>query len=153
VATRLGYFTGRSEEMQSDPARDYDLTTAIESSIPLNGLRVKVVPDTSPSAPPNTYLVQVGAANLTWAVKPGGRFTASVSILSASLNAGKLPIGHTLRGMIATAKPGTDLQDPARMADFVFTAQPAPKASVLRFIVRDSASGRMGAIDVPVVPR
>lgn len=31
--------------------------------------------------------------------------------------------------------------------------QPASKASVLRFIVRDSASGRMGAIDVPVLPR
>jgi len=153
VATRSGYFSGRSEEMQSDTVRNYDLTTAVESSIPLNGLLVRVVPDAAPGASPATYLVKVGAANLTWSRKPSGTFTAAVSIMSASLNARGKMIGHTLRGMIATAKPGTDLRDPARMADFVFAAQPAPKASVLRFIVRDSASGQMGSVDVPVLPR
>ncbi len=153
VDTRTGYFSGRSEELRSDTVRNDDLTTAVESSIPLNGLIVKVVPNTSPGEPTNTYLVQVGAANLAWHPEPSGAFSASVSILSASLNAANGMIGHTMRGMIATARPGTDLHDPARMAEFVFTAQPAAKARVLRFIVRDSASGRMGSFDVPVSPR
>ncbi|MGD0347827.1 MAG: VWA domain-containing protein [Terracidiphilus sp.] len=153
VNTRTGYFSGRSEEMKSDTARNYDLTTAVESSIPLNGLVVKVVPNTSPGVPPNTYLVRVGAADLTWNPKPSGAFSASVSVMSASLNAAHRLIGHTLRGMIATAKPGTDVHDPARMASFVFTAQPAPKASILRFIVRDNESGRMGSVDLALKAR
>ena len=150
VGTRTGYFSGRSEEMKSDTARNYDLTTAVESSIPLNGLLVKVTPSTSPGVPPNTYLVRVGAANLTWNLKPSGAFSASVSIMAASLNTGMKLVGHTLRGMLATARPGTNLHDPARMADFVFTAQPAPRATILRFIVRDNETGRMGSVDIAI---
>lgn len=114
---------------------------------------MKVIPSTSPGASPNTYLVQVGAADLTWNPKPNGAFTASVSVMSASLNAANRMIGHTMRGMIATAKPGTNVHDPARMAYFVFTAQPTAKASTLRFIVRDSETGRMGCVDLVLKTR
>jgi len=57
-------------------------------------------------------------------------------------------LGHTLRGMIANARPDTDLRDPARTADFHFTASPANKATTLRFVVRDSETGRMGSFDI-----
>jgi hypothetical protein len=62
-------------------------------------------------------------------------------------------LGHTLHGMKANAKPGVDLHDPARMADFAFTAVPSRGSARLRFIVRDSASGRMGSVDLPLPRR
>jgi hypothetical protein len=70
--------------------------------------------------------------------------------MAVSLNANKKMIGHTVVGMTASAKPGADLRDAARTADFHFTALPAPKSTTLRFIVRDSATGRMGSADLPL---
>jgi predicted dinucleotide-binding enzyme len=59
-------------------------------------------------------------------------------------------IGHTTQAMKATAKPGTNLQDASHSADFVVTAIPASHASGIRFVVRDSKSGKMGSMDVPI---
>ena len=48
---------------------------------------------------------------------------------------------------------GGDLQAHAKVfADFVFTAPPSPKSTTLRFIVRDSGTGRMGSVDLPLKP-
>ena len=121
--------------------------------MPLNGLHVTVEPDVSPNAPPATYIVHAGIANLTWKPKPDGSATASVYIMAVSLNAKNKMLAHTLRGMTAAAKPDANLTDAARTADFQFTAEPAPKAAALRFIVRDSASGRMGSVDLPLAKR
>jgi hypothetical protein len=57
---------------------------------------------------------------------------------------------HILHGMKAQAKPDADLRDAAKTADFRFTAEPAPKSATLRFIVRDSDTGRMGSVDLPL---
>ena len=71
--------------------------------------------------------------------------------MAVSLNAKGKMLGHTLHGMTANAKPGVDLHDPAKMADFAFTTSPVRGAATLRFIVRDSATGRMGSIDLPLL--
>ena len=79
-----------------------------------------------------------------------GSSAASVYVLAASLDSRNKLLGHSLEGMTATAKPGTDLRDPNRFADFFITASAQPKATTLRFIVRDSANARMGATDLKV---
>lgn len=155
ATTRSGYYAGgailqgRSAGTALTTAA-YDLTTAAESTIPLNGLLVTVEPDISPGAPPSSYIVRAGAANLTWEPQPDGSATAWVYVMAASLDAKNKMLSHTLEGMIANAKPGTDLRDTARTADFQFTAPTAPKSATLRFVVRDSASGRMGSVDLPL---
>jgi hypothetical protein len=134
-----------------DPATAaYDLTTAAETSIPLNGIRVRA--EANPAAP-STYLVRACAANLTWNANDAGSSTASVYIMAISLDAKGKMLGHTLHGMTATAQPGAGLNDPARMADFWFPAQPVAKAVTLRFVVRDKASGHMGSFDLPLKVR
>ena len=153
ATTRSGYYAGAIQQESSPETAAYDLTTAAESTLPLNGLRVTVEPDTSPNAPPSTYIVSAGADNLTWKPQPDGSSTASVYIMAASLDSKKKMLGHTLLGMTASAKPGTSLSDPSRAASFVFTAPAAPRSTILRFIVRDSSTGRMGSVDVPVVKR
>jgi VWFA-related protein len=150
ATTRAGYYTTpRSSEKSTEDAA-YDLTTAAESSLPLNGLRIAVEPENERKAgATNSYIVRVKASDLTWASKTDGSATASVYVLVASLNAkGKL-VGHTLQGMTAIAKAGTDLHDPDRFADFVVASSDSSRQDVLRFIVRDSTSRRMGAVDLP----
>jgi VWFA-related protein len=150
VTTRSGYYSGQTQQAKSAATAGYDLTTAAESSIPLNGLRVDVERDGSPNAPPDSWVVRVGAAGLTWKPKDDGGSSASVYILGASLNAKNKILDHTLRGMIANARAGTDLRDESRMADFAFIAPATAKATRLRFVVRDSTTGRMGSFDLPV---
>jgi hypothetical protein len=151
ATTRSGYYSGQSQQDKSTATATYDLSTAAAGTMPLNGLHVTILPD-SDGAPDN-YIVKVGAPELTW--KPGqdGTSVASVYVMAVSLNAKGKILGHVLHGMKATAKAGTNLHDPAHSANFNFTAAPAAKTTTLRFIVRDSATGRMGSFDLPLAKR
>jgi VWFA-related protein len=144
VSTRSGYYPSPPQQDTSTTAATYDLSAAAESSIPLTGLAVSV----SPTSTPNIFIVHVPSSSLHWTTHDDGTSTASVYILSAAFNAKKKMLAHTVHPMTATARPGTDLSDPSRVADFLFTADPAPKASILRFVVRDSSTGRMGSFDL-----
>jgi VWFA-related protein len=150
VSSRTGYFTGQTEGQHAAATAAYDLSTAAESTIPLNALHVVAEPSEAADAPPHTYIVRANIADLTWKAKPDGTAVASVYIMAASLSPRKKMISHTLQGMTATAKQSVDLHAPDKAADFVFTAVPSRKAATLRFVVRDSATGRMGIFDLPV---
>jgi len=126
----------------------YDLSVAAESSLPLNGLRVSVVPDNSPNAQQSTYVIHVPAPDLTWKASANGESTASIYVLAASFDEGNKMVGHITQAMKAIAKPGTNLQDASHAANFFLTTKPASHSARLRFIVRDSASGKMGSTDV-----
>ena len=149
VASRDGYYTGTTSPKQLLADASYDLTTAAESSVPLNGLHVAVTPSTAAGA----YVVKVNVPDLSWKPNSDSGSSASVYVLAVSLNSKNKPLGHTLLGMTANAKSDANLRDPAKTADFLFTAEPSPKAASLRFVVRDSATGRMGTFDLALAPR
>jgi VWFA-related protein len=151
ATTRTGYYSGQTQQQNSAATAAYDLTTAAESKMPLNGLHITLEPNATASA--NDHLIRVPASALTWKTKDDGGATASVYIMAASLNTKGKMLAHTLHGMTASARPGVDLHDPAKMADFAFTTAHVRGAATLRFIVRDSATGRMGSIDLPLPGR
>ena len=150
ATTRSGYYSNPPQPRSALATAAYDLSAAAESSMPLNGLRVTVEPDNSVSAPPHTYILHVGADTLSWAPKDDGTSTASVYVMAVWLNAKKVMVNHQLHGMIATAKSGTNLTDPTRLANFSFTTTLTPKATWLRFVVRDSTTGRIGSVDTQI---
>jgi VWFA-related protein len=150
ASTRSGYYSGRTQQEKSAATAAYDLTTAAEGTMPLNGLRVTADPVVSDGALPDSYLIHVGVSALTWKPNADGSSTSSVYVMAVSLNAKNKMLNHVVHGMKAEAKPGTDLRDAGKAADFRFTAVPAPKSTALRFIVRDSATGRMGSVDLPL---
>jgi len=144
MTTRTGYYSNANTDQESSATAAYDLTTAAESALPLNGLRVAVEAD----AARYTYIVHVRVLTLTWRPDDSGNATASVYIMAVSLDANGKMLGHTLHGMTAHAKAGIHLNDPAKMADFTFPMRPLPGAAMLRFVVRDSATARMGSVDM-----
>ncbi len=151
ATTRSGYYSGQTQQDKSSATAAYDLSTAAEGTLPLNGLHVTVAAD--PNGMLDTYIVRAAAPELTWKPRPDGSSVASVYVMAVSLNAKGKVLGHTLHGMKATAKPGTDLHDPAHFAGFVLTTQPLAKTTALRFIVRDSVTGRMGSFDLRLTKR
>jgi len=153
ATTRTGYYSGQTQQEKSTASAAYDLSTAAQGAMPLNGLHITAEPDSSAGSLPNSYVVRVGVSTLTWRPNIDGSATASVYVMAVSLNTKNAMLAHVLHGMKAEAKSGTDLRDTARSADFHFAAAPAPKAATLRFIVRDSATGRMGSFDLPLTKR
>jgi VWFA-related protein len=148
ASTRTGYYPGATMAVTSSAAAAYDLTTALDSPMPLNGLPVTVERDLAVGAPPGAYIIHTAASGLSWRPNADGSEVASVYILSASINAKNKMLGHTLHGMTATAKPGADLRDGSVTADFHFVAPTSPRPATLRFIVRDSTTGHMGSVDL-----
>jgi VWFA-related protein len=153
AATRIGYYSGTAHLPDPVTTAAYDLTTAAESPLPLRGLSVSVTRSTAADASASSYIVRAGAAGLTWKPQPDGSATASVYLMAVSLNRKNRMLDHTLQRMTAKAKAGVSLSDPARTADFLITATAPPKATTLRFIVRDSATGSMGSFDLPLAGR
>ena len=155
ATTRDGYYTQSTEQEKSVDTTAYDLATAAESTIPLNGLHVTVGPNHSVSSEPvssgeESYIIHVGASALTWKPDSDGGSAASVAVMAVSLSSKGKMLGHVLHGMTAHARAGTNLNDSTRNADFDFPVKPVAKATTLRFIVRDSATGRMGSVDLPL---
>jgi VWFA-related protein len=153
ATTRSGYYSGQTKQEKSVSNAAYDLSASADGAMPLNGIRVTVEPDKSSGAPPETYIVHAEASNLSWKPNPDGGATASVYVMAVSLNPKGKMLGHTLLGMTATAKPDTNLRAPGKTADFHLTASPAPNSTALRFVVRDSSTGRMGSFDVALPKR
>jgi VWFA-related protein len=144
--TRPGYYASEALHQNTPGDAAYDLTTAAESSLPLNGLHISA----EPSAANHAYVIHADVTTLTWKPQDDGSATASVYILAVSLDAQGKMLSHTLHGMTARAKRSANLSDPLKKTDFDFSVQPSPKAITLRFIVRDNATGRMGSVDLPL---
>ena len=149
ATTRSGYYSEASTRQESSVTAAYDLTTAALATVPLHGLRVAV----QPAQAPGEWTVEVGVAGLSWQPKPDGGAEASVYVMAVSLDAKNRLLGRTLKGMTVNAKPGANLHAPASAAGLAFSAVASPKAVVLRFVVRDSGTGRLGSFDVPLPRR
>lgn len=145
ATTRTEYYTREASPAEAADNAAYDLNTAAESAVPLTGLHITVVPDGA-----HGYLVHVRAADLKWKAAEDGASTSAVILMAVALDAKGKAIARTLRGMDAVAPAGTDLQAPARSADFVLSPDVPAKTRSLRFVVRDPASGLMGTAEVPV---
>lgn len=151
ATTRNGYYAESPHPEKSADTMAYDLTTAAESNIPLNGLHVTVEADHSVASEDESYIVHVGASGLSWKLADNGGSSASVAVMAVSLSSKGKMIGHVLHGMTANARAGVDLRDSTRSANFNITVKREAKASTLRFVVRDSATGRMGSVDLPLI--
>jgi VWFA-related protein len=150
VTTRTGYYAGKPTTEDLTQRMAYDLSTAAESSVPLNGLHVTSKTDPSVAVLNDAWIVSVAAPGLTWDAQPDGTSDAKVAVMAVSLDKHGKMLGHAAHYASATARPGVNLGDEGKMAVFNFTAQAALKAVTMRFVVRDATNGRMGTFDVPL---
>jgi VWFA-related protein len=148
AVTRSGYFPNPNASKETPVAAAYDLSAAVEAAIPLNALKVQATTASGTATLGSSIIVHVRAADLTWKPTGDGSSTASVYILAASMNAKNKMAAHVTEGMKATAKAGTNLQDPTRYADFAINVSRLTQGKHLRIVVRDSASGKMGSVDL-----
>ena len=151
VTARNGYYTTPPASQSSKETLIYDLNTAALSSIPLTALKVTVEPLKREAASPTSYAIHVDASTLIWQPASDGVQSTKVTVLVVGLSSTDKILTHTLQSMSAVAKAGADLQ-PGQRAGFMI-ASPLPKGVVrLRFVVRETETGRMGTADL-AIPR
>jgi VWFA-related protein len=149
VSTRNGYYTAQPASQASKETLVYDLNTAALSGLPLTALKVTAEASTTQAG---TYTVHVDASTLTWQSSAEGTHTAKIALLAAGLSSKGKILAHTLQTMTAFAKTGTQLRQPRTTADFAITT-PLPKGVTrLRFVVRETETGRMGTTDIAIKP-
>jgi len=149
MVTRSGYYTEPAQQQKSAGTAAYDLATAADAKLQLNGLRLKVIPETSVSANADTFQIRVSAPGLTWKLQEDSTSVASVYVMAVAYDAKGKALTHIDHPMTATAQPTANLRDDLKTANFTITAPVPAKATRLRFVVRDSATGRMGSLDIP----
>jgi VWFA-related protein len=148
VTTRSGYYATSIASQSSKETLIYDLNTAALSSIPLNSLNVSVEPAKSATASRGSYVVHVDAATLTWHSTNEGASSTKVAVLVVGLSSKDKILSHTLQSMSAVGKSGAYLQTSGKTADFLITCPLSRGVERLRFVVRETDTGRMGTADV-----
>jgi len=148
VSTREGYYPLSEQQRVTQSNMADDLQAALRSSVRLNGILVQAQREAS-AAGSEKYLLHVRASDLTWKPNTNGAPETHVEAVSAQFSNKEKLLNHTVQAMTATAKPDTDLHDPARGVDFVLSIPANAHTVKTRFIIRDAASGRMGSVDLP----
>jgi hypothetical protein len=147
LSTRNGYYPAPAEKQGSNEAISYDLSTAADSTIPLNALAVTAERD----AKSDSFTLHVRSRDLSWSVSEDGSSAAHVAVLAAVFTGKNRMVEHTLQSMTATAKPGVNVREESKIANFDIVVKESSKAERVRFVVRDSVTGSMGSVDVLLV--
>ena len=149
ATTHDGYYTSASTATLATDTIGYDLNNAATASIPFNGIAFTV-----DSAEPGSFTLHVRSSDLDWHHAPGGAGaqSATVQVLVVALNAKQRILTHTLHNETATAPLDTDTHAATQRVRFSTKLETNPKATTLRFVVRDQLTGHMGTFDLPIHP-
>ncbi len=153
ATTRQGYFPAAAAAEAAKTSVTNDLSAAAESAMPLHALHVTVESGSALAGQEERFAISVSAPGLTWSPEEDGSSRASVYIMAVSLDRNGKMLEHEVSAEHADAKPGVNLRDESKTAVFAMMANPALKATTLRFVVRDMTSGRMGTVDMPVTKK
>lgn len=143
ATTHDGYYTSSPKATLASDTIGYDLNNAATASIPFNAVGF-----TADRSPDGSFVLHVQSRDLTW-VDAGEQQQAQVQVLAVALSGKGKILGHALLSETASAAQTVDTRAPAQKARFTVSLSPQSGAETLRLVVRDTASGRMGTLDLP----
>jgi VWFA-related protein len=148
ATTRTGYY---AQPASTTPAMvhnqtAFDITSAASTKLVYDGLQVEAKPVEGES---NTFLLTIGQRGLVYKESDDGSQSAEVVIETASFGAKDKFLARTLDGVTIKAQPLNNgaAPEPAKVKA---KAKIPPGTTRLRFVVRDSASGQIGTVDLSV---
>ena len=156
VTTRLGYYLqrgpGRVDAKAPSRRLISDLLSADSSNMTYDGVRVNLTKD---AADPASFLIGIEANSLSWKAATDTEPRSADVILLVSTFDKK---GKELKrvGKIIHAKAPTTVAPSGRLErpmTLRYTLDADPKAVRVRFVVRVSASGRIGTVDYDLLTK
>lgn len=150
VRTREGYYA--TEDSLASPSPDQALAEAVKSPVPYSGISVtpEIVKLTSNPASARVTL-GIDRHGLTWDLVPDGRRHAEITAIRAELSENGNVLGYRAVQKEVFIDKGTEQQFNRSLnlpVLFTMSADLPTKASRIRFVICDTASGRIGTADV-----
>jgi VWFA-related protein len=150
ATTREGYYLsgGPLRVNPTNPSRRLvaDLMSADQTSMVYDGVQMTLVPS---DTDPNSFIVKIDPHSLGWtyATDTEPRHTEVILVVSTFDKKGKelKRVGKTITVAAPKTVPPTGRLE--RGVDLHYTVDPDPKAVRARFVVRVTASGRIGTAD------
>jgi VWFA-related protein len=145
ATTRTGYFTQVPDGGVAMPRNQmiFDMVSAAKTTMNYDGLSVSAVPV---DGHPDTYMLNIAQKDLTYKYAGEGSRSAELIVEAVSFGAKDKYLARTMDGV--TVKSGNAVADGPEPARVKVMAKIVPGTVRLRFVVRDSASGRIGTADV-----
>lgn len=148
AVTRKGYFGGplpveAAPKADTKPSNQlkWDMAAAAQTTLAYNGLDVRVR-ETNYG-----YVLAITAKGLTWTDEANGGRTSEVTVMAVCTNGKGKSICRESREIKDRIAPTDDIERGERVA-FPFKLEVPNNATHVRFVVRDSGSGRIGTADL-----
>jgi VWFA-related protein len=119
----------------------FDINSAASNALSYDGLHVEVAPV---SGSPGSFILTIAPSGLSFADHDNGTRAAEIVIETVSFGAKDKYLRHVTDGVTIKQPADAAQVQPARIKT---TAAIPPGTLRLRFVVRDSASGRIGTAD------
>jgi VWFA-related protein len=143
VLSRQGYYSGVSESaLKTRERMQADLNDAVATAIPMTDLQMSAVGENG------HYKVSVASARLNWKQEADGKLGASVQIVAAALSNKGVVLNHKLQQETAHAAVDAEPEIHPREVVFPIDLNVPAGATMVRFVVRDAATGKMGTFDL-----
>lgn len=150
VRTREGYYA--TEDPLESPSPDQALAEAVKSPVPYSGISVtpEIVKLTGNPASAQVTL-GIDRHGLTWDLVPDGRRHAEITAIRAEISENGNVLDYRAVQKEVFIDKGTEEQFNRSLSLpvlFTMSANVPAKASRIRFVICDTASGRIGTADV-----
>ena len=150
VRTREGYYA--TEDPLENTPPDQALAEAVKSPIPYVGISVKPEIVKLSSNPASAQVtIRIDRRGLSWRLMPDGRRHAEFTAIRAELSAGGEVLDYRATQKDVFIERGTDAQFESSLDMpilFTMSTEVPEKAARIRFVVCDTATGRIGTADV-----
>lgn len=152
ATTRDGYYARGSEDavplapgsavaQRHDSEQVADVANAALSKMVYNGLKVR-----AGKFSPGRYSIAVDDASLSWESNPEGGSKAVISVIDICFNAKGKVLSHQMVQNTFSRK--ADAARASAQEIFSFPIDLPPNCARIRFVVRDTVSGRLGTADL-----
>jgi len=149
--TRTGYYAhppAPPEHVGSSHANRqiFDLGLAFNSAIPYDGVHLQVARSTTDA---DTFSVTIHSNDLSWVSGKPGKVITKITVVAGTFDAKGNMLGHAVKlSTLQDNATGGSAADPTVKVN-TSIATHAPATSV-RLVIRDEASGRIGALSFPL---
>jgi VWFA-related protein len=146
ATTRSGYYSqpAQTSAVMAHNQKAFDMTSAASTTLSYDGLAVQAA---RIAGDPTAFMLNIGQRGIAYKDEPDGKRSAELVIETVSFGPKDKFLARTLDGV--TIREALT-EAPPDAANVKTTAKIPPGTVRLRFVVRDSGSGRIGTADLPV---
>jgi VWFA-related protein len=150
ATTQQGYYAIDEGFGASKSELDFALSRAVTSPLPFASVLFDAVGKVLLAPPPTArFSVSVDRDTLTWEQQPNGDQRTEITVVTAEMSGKSAVLGYKVKEMEIVVPKEKFENSPNHRLLFTLNAPLPPKTDHLRFVIRDSATGRLGTYDAP----